>query len=900
MWRKLSFALLLACSLVAIIYWLTYVREAKTPIASGITAIPTDAVAILRSTRAQQTWKKLDDTNIMWEELQSVPSVSRVSYFASYLDSLLKLEPAAAKLLDEQPAYLSLHEKNKSLEPLFVYSLPNLTELPALHDLLKRISGGKETDTHQQGTDSIIKVQPYGKPAFFYILEQGTLILGPDKELVRRGLMQLKSGNINTRFSRVLDASGNKVDASIFIDFKKLRNITRSGLENNAIDKLGRASEFAETAGWDITLKPNALMMSGFCEAGDSTYLKIFADQKPQSVTVAEVLPASTVFMRFTGISDFASYQQSYEDYLRKNRSIDEYQKLTDSLRDRVDVDLSQLMGRWINSELVFARVKMRAGATGNFALFRASDPNRALEELKTLSDSVQYGSDSSAEDARPINRLRLNGMLATFFGAHLAIIKDNYYTSVGDFIVFSNSVSELEYLKGEQSAGRSLSQDKSYQSFIANMSDDCNVYLYSAISKGIYLSDSLFSDELSADIKKHEKLLRKFECAGIQFSSGKDLFYSNGFIQYNPEHKTEASTLWECALDTTLSERPYMVLNHKTGAMDVFAQDINNKIYLISNTGKILWTRQLNEKIMSSVMQIDALKNDKLQMIFNTRTRIFVLDRNGNELPGFPLRLPAPATNSISLTDYDNNREYRIFIACEDRSIRCYQVDGKELKGFKAERTKYPVFAPVQYFRTAKKDHLCAVDQKGNLYILNRQGEKRVDLKEKLPAGAPEFFLEPGNDYAHSYILAADTLGIISKISFDGKKESIKLREFENTPWFSYRDLNEDKLYELIFVTPEKLHVFAADRSLLFSYDLDNRVISKPQFFRFPDGETRIGLTGAATPEVYLFHPAGTLTEGFPLTGNTAFSAGDLNGEKLINIVTGGGTKLIYTYQTD
>ena len=75
--------------------------------------------------------------------------------------------------------------------------------------------------------------------------------------------------------------------------------------------------------------------------------------------------------------------------------------------------------------------------------------------------------------------------------------------------------------------------------------------------------------------------------------------------------------------------------------------------------------------------------KNKKLQMLFSTRNAIYLFDRNGNNMRGFPISLKSSATSPVSVFDYEQNHDYRIFIACASK-IFCYKTNGEELSSFK------------------------------------------------------------------------------------------------------------------------------------------------------------------------------------------------------------------------
>ena len=163
---------------------------------------------------------------------------------------------------------------------------------------------------------------------------------------------------------------------------------------------------------------------------------------------------------------------------------------------------------------------------------------------------------------------------------------------------------------------------------------------------------------------------------------------------------------------------------------------------------------------------------------------------------------------------------------------------------------------------------------------------------------GIRNYFVEGGKDYSKSYIIAADTLGNMIKISLTNQKERIKLQDFETSPYFDYKDINNDKTKEYILLTRLELKVFGQDKALLFKYEFENKISQTPLFFLFPDNQGKIGVTSEDSNELYLFNNNGALFEGFPINGKTSFTIGDLNNEGHYNLVTGSSENSIFVYQ--
>ena len=133
---------------------------------------------------------------------------------------------------------------------------------------------------------------------------------------------------------------------------------------------------------------------------------------------------------------------------------------------------------------------------------------------------------------------------------------------------------------------------------------------------------------------------------------------------------------------------KPFFFTNHTTGAKEIFIQDLKNNTYLINAAGRVIWKVPLNERIIGNIYMIDYFRNGKYQLLFSGKNYLHLLDRNGNYVERYPVKLRSPATNSLAIFDYDNNLNYRLFIAGEDKMIYSYDKTGSVVKGWKPFRT--------------------------------------------------------------------------------------------------------------------------------------------------------------------------------------------------------------------
>ena len=230
---------------------------------------------------------------------------------------------------------------------------------------------------------------------------------------------------------------------------------------------------------------------------------------------------------------------------------------------------------------------------------------------------------------------------------------------------------------------------------------------------------------EDAAKIEKQTELLRKFNAFIYQVDHYKnDLYYNHIYFKHGPEYKQETNSLWELQLKAGVAAKPVFVVNHYTEALEIAVQDVENRLYLISNTGKVLWERQLDGKIMGEIEQIDVYRNRKFQMIFNTANTVYLLDRNGNDVESFPVKLRSPATAPIGVVDYDNSRDYRIFICRKGGVIDLIDGMGNPVDGWTFADASQNLIAPVKHLRIKSKDYLFTASESGKVFLLNRRGE--------------------------------------------------------------------------------------------------------------------------------------------------------------------------------
>ena len=80
-----------------------------------------------------------------------------------------------------------------------------------------------------------------------------------------------------------------------------------------------------------------------------------------------------------------------------------------------------------------------------------------------------------------------------------------------------------------------------------------------------------------------------------------------------------------------------YKVKNCRSGKLNTLRQNADKSLELIDETGKRQWKRTLGGYICGPVAEIDWFGNGKIQFLLCDGGRIYVIDRLGRDVSGFP-----------------------------------------------------------------------------------------------------------------------------------------------------------------------------------------------------------------------------------------------------------------------
>lgn len=185
----------------------------------------------------------------------------------------------------------------------------------------------------------------------------------------------------------------------------------------------------------------------------------------------------------------------------------------------------------------------------------------------------------------------------------------------------------------------------------------------------------------------------------------------------------------WKTQLAAPILGTPQFVLDNRQQLDRVFVQDEQFKLYCYSPKGKLLWQRQLETPILSS---ISPLYQDGKSWLFNTKNRIYRLMPSGKDIPGYPKHLLSPATNGLVQLSFTDQPEPLYLLGCENGNAYAWYADGVPVNGWNPQEGVGRLGQPIQKLAIAEQDVLLLQNEDGQLQLRNRQGMLQQAVGEK------------------------------------------------------------------------------------------------------------------------------------------------------------------------
>ncbi len=871
--KTIVILLLIACAALGYLSFSSLQSRAfqtKNP----IEIVPVNAAIIIESNDIRKAWSRLAETNLVYDAALNNSNFKTIDTKLHTIDSVLNINSSTANLLDSKPIVISFHQGDGI--QFFIASNGTKNDAKELLKLLDLYGTKKEIKI----SDKSVYQYSIGGQNYFFTHLDPFIIICTDANLISNSVAQLTDKNNLLRddsFANLRTSKNSNLGVKLYLNGPRLGGMFSKYLSKNTAESLQANLVIPTWMALDINEKSNALIINGLStKDANNKYVLNNGQQEAKPSKSLWLLPTDLLNYKRTAISNPLQFI--------KTNSIADLEYETSSC----DCDPEAIFADWVKDEIIEISFGNEQNKD-NAYLIGCSGSSNLSGKLSTfgVSDTIfktVYGSDLYSMS---------NNHFLKLLGINESSKEPMYYARMNDFAIFStyNGLAKIAYQwKASQASVPNNKFINFAQKFMANYSTND---VYFSLNSILEAAKSILKEEYLSQITELQNELGDINGVIWQSSTAKNnLMYHSIALNTNQgnEQTGAVQKLWELSMQKNIIGLPQVMKNHQTGTNEIVIQDETNTLHLIGATGKVKWFKNINEPIIGEITQIDIYKNGKYQMLFNTATKIHLLDINGNEVTGFPIKLTSVATNQLAVFDYDKNGEYRIIVGTIDKKILNFSKDGQPVTGWTIQSTSNILLNPVQHFVVEGKDYICANDIDGKIYLLNRKGEIRQEVANTINTPhKQQIYLQLGTTLASTKFIFRDSSEKIIEMPIDGTPKSFYL-DSSMYDFYQYTcDIDNDKLPEYLVTFGNKFSVFGPDKTItyqeLYDFDIKQNVKSIGGNHKYTVIEDK------EKSKIFLFNHQFKPVQGFPQKGTAQATVGDLNKDgnpEFITIING------------
>ena len=218
-----------------------------------------------------------------------------------------------------------------------------------------------------------------------------------------------------------------------------------------------------------------------------------------------------------------------------------------------------------------------------------------------------------------------------------------------------------------------------------ASVSLPAGFVAYGSLTDAPDIPDGLFSAQLSQPLKQL--------VVGAGFAPAFATLDLSGTL---PSMRVQVSThtlkgnkvqVMERDTVVTVPSGPFTVYNYHTQKNNQLYQNSSLSVCLNDENGKGVWGIPFKEPLCGRVQNLDYYRNGKIQFLFAAGDKLYLLDRLGHWVNGFPVRLPKAVLLGPDVYDFTGIGGYTVMVLHRDNSLERYNLHGQKPEGWKGIR---------------------------------------------------------------------------------------------------------------------------------------------------------------------------------------------------------------------
>lgn len=868
----------LSFSLLAAVGYFVYDNWTKDADLSIWSFVPTSSIAVYETDSPILSLTEIQKTEI-YQNLSSLPFIGNLEDGVSTLDSLAGKGNFSA-FFDQNPILLCLNSiSSQELDLLYVVEIKNLSQqtyISKAQGYFLKNGYNKRTREYLGFTITELFHPSHPKTAFTYIYYHNYFVGSFSAFLVEdaiRTVSQDHTQSFEQAFPELNQLSKlAKDDGNLYINQHRLNTLT------NTFTTQETKVSLASSSFLDVDFQKNKLTLSGFSFTDDpSQWLHNLKNLPAGGIDLLEMVPGHTAWMYHISTTSPAQLGKNLKKYFTAYEP--DVQATKKLIKEEVDFDIDYTYNL-IDEEMGLINLESVNGIYDQLLILEIADMGEALKffnsagerHMAQTQDSIHVETYGNYQ----IRSLPVSDFVYGLLGKMAKKQSDCFYLQYRNYLVFSNNLAQLKKLIVAIESEDTWIKGVQHSEFLQLLDPGAN---YSLFVHTPLLWDHFknsFKPRWQAYAQTHQRTFKYLEYLAVQYTQIDDKFYTS-FNLFQPK-LPDLSIPENIQIDKSVTfsspiiSKPWVVTNHNDQSKEIIIQDTSHNLYLVGPDKTVLWDYQADGQILSKLWQIDYYRNGKLQYLFATQNKVYIIDRTGADLPGFPKSVGnGIAIQGFNVIDYDNSKNYRFAITDKEKHIWLTDKNANALNGWDPlEYRGHLVQAPI-HKRISAKDYLITVTTEGQISLLNRRGNAYpnypIDLKSQIDSPV---FVKEGNDLSNSLIYIITKQGQLIVLNFLGqtiRREQL-YKPGANTQFEFIADVSEEDVL-ILRKTGSRHEILNINGLNLFEKDYFTNEPLSIQYFRLGSGTELLTFVESSASNLYIYDRNGVLQTGRPLSAS-------------------------------
>jgi hypothetical protein len=727
---------------------------------------------------------------------------------------------------------------------------------------------------------------------------------------------QLNSLSQNDNFRQVQANIEADTRIQIYLNGQKAQPLLNDLLTREAASSIEFLTRLIEFTGLGLKIDQNRLIIQGFSALNRDAAtpeIKKLLTQTGQESDLVEFIPADAASFGWLSFDEFDALWQFTKTQLQRDRAAwNEFESSQQLAKKYLGLEFERDLLSWVGSEigtfnLPTENFQTKPEAVLLLGVKELAQARNSLNQLKqSVSDRLPINFKEKNYKGILISYMDLPFFLKVFFGGLFKETTKPYWCILGDYVVFSDNMENLEYVIDAHLSKSSLNYHQDFMEIKEVMPEDRNATFYFDTQRLITSLRPNLSREIMKNINQLQTYLERLKAIGISLAN-KNNGLEEFFVFSIQQKNISAVTLkWQQALGAGIAAPIKAAQLDDQPGLEIIAATENGQVQIFQANGRVLtgWPKSVGEKIQASPAVGDLDGDGKNEVIVVSGKQIYAWHGYGRAVNGWPVSVDGTIVGAPSLIDVDGDQKLEILIGAWDRGVYLFNSAGQRLPGWPQMATSLLSASPLAADLNADgRLEIIAAGIDGKIMCWNQSGEPLanwpISTNSPITAspvaadlnrdGQLEIIVGTLNGKCYAFTANGDTL--------DGWPQNA---EFIISATPSLANVDRKGGPEVLAgAENRKLFIWQADGELLDGWPQSTRgkIKSSPVVADINgDNEMEI-IVAADDGKLYCWNSAGQMLNGWPRRGSCTPAVGDFDEDGDMDLVVGSWDRNLYFY---